>query len=96
MAINNPTITKLSLDGVILDLNDCVVMLTALQDTLERLEVKIVRFYAFCARTHCFFGRDFVPFLELVDRVCHRLRHFSCYALQTDVQDGYCFWTLPS
>lgn len=87
LAINNPTITKLCLDGIILDLNDCYTLFSALADSLEHLEIKIVRFYAFCQRTHCFYGRDFVIFLELVDRICHRLKYLSCYALQTDVQN---------
>lgn len=87
LALNNPTITELRLDGIILDLNDCYVMFKALAETLRRLEIKIVRFYAFCQKNHCFYGRDFVPFLEFVDRTCHRLEYLSCFVLQTDVQD---------
>uniref|UniRef100_A0A915KVW4 Uncharacterized protein n=1 Tax=Romanomermis culicivorax TaxID=13658 RepID=A0A915KVW4_ROMCU len=62
-------------------------MFKALAETLRRLEIKIVRFYAFCQKNHCFYGRDFVPLLEFVDRTCHRLEYLSCFVLQTDVQD---------
>jgi len=86
LAINNPHIKRLSLDSVILDLTDCYTLLNALSDSLEVLSIRVVKFYAYCRRSHCFYGEDFLKFLQFADRNCKRLRKLRCYSFQSDCQ----------
>lgn len=86
LAINNPHISHLSLESVILDLTDCYSLLSALGDRLEVLKIRVVRFYAYCRKSHCFYGEDLLRFLQFADKTCKRLRKLCCYSLQPDCQ----------
>lgn len=88
LAINNRTITHLHLDSVILNFADCHSLFSALSESLEHLVIKIVRYYTYCEGDHCFYGRDFIPFLEMIDGKCERLRYFSCFCYKADWQQN--------
>ncbi|VDP05433.1 unnamed protein product [Soboliphyme baturini] len=95
LAINNPTITTLCLKDVALDIDDCYSLFVALRKTLRHLEVDVIRYYAFCERTHCYSGRDFVTFLEMANRLCS-LSFLQCRCIYDDFQEAHVCLTSSS